>query len=117
MVEEDTRQRSKTAGCIIKEDAEWYQESISNAFDKLKSSLLKGEPLNVLVENFMLEICSSMQHIKLQPDIGLAEIKDIIDTIADKEGTALKSMLQRELVLSKEVWQRLTELKLEVTLD
>ena len=58
-----------------------------------------------------------MQHIKLQPEMGLAEIKDIVDTIADKEGTALKSMLQGELVLSKEVWQKLIELKFEVTLD
>ena len=52
-----------------------------------------------------------MQHIKLQPEVGLAEIQDIVDTIADKDGTALKLFLKGELVLSKEVWQQLINLK------
>ena len=90
---------------------------MKDAFDQLKTDLLKDEPLNMLIEKFVSEICRSMKRIKLQPEIGLAEIKDIVDTIADKEGTALKSMLQGELVLSKEVWQKLIELKFEVTVD
>ena len=52
-VVEDKKQMSKAEGCINKEDAEWYQETISNAFDQLKSGLLKDEPLNVLIEKFM----------------------------------------------------------------
>ena len=57
-----------------KEDAEWYQKNVNDAFNQLKSSLLQDEQLHTLVENFMLEICRSMQHIKLQPEIGLVEI-------------------------------------------
>ena len=117
VTEEEKKQMGKTKGCINKEDAEWYQESISGTFKQLKTDLLKDEPLNELIEKFMSEIRSSMQHIKLQPEIGLAEIKDIVDMIADKEGTTLRSMLWGELVWSKEVWQKLIELKFEVTLD
>ena len=42
-----------------------------------------------------------MQHIKLQPEIGLAEVQDIVDTIADKEDTALKLFLKGELVFKQ----------------
>ena len=69
--------------------------------------MLQDEQLHTLVQKFTLEIHRCMQHIKLQPEIGLVEIQDIVDTIADKEGTALKSFLKGELVLSKEVWQQL----------
>ena len=58
-----------------------------------------------------------MQHIKLQPEIGLVEVHDIVNTIIDKEGTALKSFLKGELVLSKEVWQKLIDLKFRVTVN
>ena len=37
--------------------------------------------------------------------------------IADKDGTALKSFLKGELVLSKEVWQQLIDLKFRVTIN
>ena len=47
----------------------------------------------------------------------MAEIQDIVDTIADKEGTALKSFLRGELVLSKEVWKKLINLKFGVTVN
>ena len=59
----------------------------------------------------------SMQHIKLQPEIGLAELQDIVNMVADKEGTALKSFLKGELVLRKEVWQQLIDLKFRVTVN
>ena len=58
-----------------------------------------------------------MQHIKLQPAVGLAEIQDIVDTISDKEGTALKSFLKGKLVLSKNVWQQLIDLKFGITVS
>ena len=58
-----------------------------------------------------------MQHIKLQPKIGLAEIQNIVNMIVDKDGTALKSFLKGELVLSKEVWQQLIDLKFGVTVN
>ena len=115
--EESQKQRSQMEGCVNKEDAEWYQKNISDAFDQLKSGLLQDEQLHMLVEKFMLEIRRCMQHIKLQPEIGLAEIQDIINTITDKEDTALKSFLKGELVLSKEVWQQLIDLKFRVTVN
>ena len=40
-----------------------------------------------------------------------------MDTIADKDGTALKSFLKGELVLSKEVWQQLIDLKFGITVN
>ena len=58
-----------------------------------------------------------MQHIKLQPGIGLAEIQDIINMIPDKDGTALKSFLKGELVLNKVVWHQLINLKFGVTIN
>ena len=58
-----------------------------------------------------------MQHIKLQPGVELAEVQDIVDTIAHKEGQALKSFLKGELVLSKDVWQQLIDLKFGVTVS
>ena len=79
--------------------------------------LLEDGPLHMLIKKFISEIRKSMQCIKLQPEIGSAEIKDIVNMIADKEGTALKSMLWGELVLSKKVWQQLIKLKFEVTVD
>ena len=105
MKTEESKRMSQTEGCVNKEDAEWYQENVSDAFDQLKSGLLQDEQLHMLLERFMLEICRCMQHIKLQPEIGLAEIQDIVNMIVDKDGTALKSFLKGDLVLSKEVWQ------------
>ena len=89
--------------CVNKEDAEWYQNSVSTAFNQLKSEMLQGEQLQMVVQKFALEIRRCIQHIKLQPGVGLAEIQDIVDTIADKEGMALKSFLKGKLVLSKDV--------------
>ena len=100
-----------------KEDAEWYQNSVSTAFNQMKSEMLQGEQLQMVVQKFTLEICRCMQHIKLQPGVGLAEIQDIVDTIADKESTALKLFLKGELVLSKDVWQQLIDLKFRVTVS
>ena len=100
---ESKKKMSQTEGCINKEDAEWYQENINGAFDQLKKGLLQDEQLHALIEKFTSEICRSMQCIKLQPEIELAEIRDITDMIADKDGTALKSFLKGEPVLSKEV--------------
>ena len=68
-------------------------------------------------QKFTFEVCRCKQHIKLQPEIGLAEVQDIVNIIADKEGTALKSFLKGELVLSKEVWQQLIDLKFWVTVN
>ena len=93
VTQEYKKKTSQTEGCINKDDVEWYQENISDVFNQLIRDLLQDTPLHVLVERFMSEIHKSMQHIKLQPEIGLAEIQDIVNTIADKEGTALKSML------------------------
>ena len=114
---ESKKKMSPTDGCVNKEDAEWYQNNVSMAFDQLKSGLLQDEQLHTLVQKFMLEVCRCMQHIKLQPEIGLAEVQDIVNTIADKEGTALKLFLKGELVLSKEVWQLLIDLKFRVTVN
>ena len=65
---------SQTEGRINKEDAEWYQENVNDAFDELKKDLLQNEQLHASIENFMFEVHTSMQHIKLQPEIELAEI-------------------------------------------
>ena len=96
---------------------EWYQENVNDAFDQLKNGLLQDEQLHTLVEKFTSEIRRSMQRIKLQPEIELAEIQDIVNMVADKDGTALKSFLKGELVLSKEVWQQLIALKFGVTVN
>ena len=101
------KRTSPAEGCINKEDAEWYQNSVSIAFEQLKNELLQGEQLQTVSEKFTLEIHRCMQHIYLQPGVGLVEIQDIIDTIIDKKGTALKLFLKGELVLSKDVWQQL----------
>ena len=111
------KKMSQTEGCINKDDAEWYQENINDAFDQLEKGLLQDEQLYTLIEKFMSEIRRSMQHIKLQPEIELAEIRDIVDMIADKDGTALKSFLKGELVLNKEVWQQLIDLKFGITVN
>ena len=117
MKTEESKGIGQTEGCVNKEDVEWYQNNVTVAFNQLKSSLLQDEQLQMLVQKFTLEIHRCMQHIKLQPEIGLAEIQDIVNTIADKEGTALKSFLKGELVLSKEVWQQLINLKFRVTVN
>ena len=114
---ERKKKTSPTDRCVNKEDAEWYQNSVSVAFDQLKSDLLQDEKLHMSVQKFTLEIRRCMQHIKLQPEVGLAEIQDIVGTIADKEGTALKSFLKGELVLSKEVWQQMINLKFRITVS
>ena len=114
---ESNRKTSPTDGCVNKEDAEWYKNNVSIAFDQLKSGLLQDEQLQMVVQKFTLEICRCMQHIKLQPEVGLAEIQDIVDTVVDKEGTALKLFLKGELVLSKEVWQQLIDLKFGITVS
>ena len=111
------KKMSPTDGCVNKEDAEWYQNSVSIAFNQLKNGMLQGEQLQMVVQKFTLEICRCMQHIKLQPGVELVEVQDIVDTIADKEGTALKSFLKGELVLSKDVWQQLIDLKFWVTVS
>ena len=111
------RRMSPAEGCINKKDAEWYQNSVSIAFEPLKNELLQGEQLQKVSEKFTLEICRCMQHINLQPGVGLVEIQDIIDMIIDKKGTALKLFLKGELVLSKDVWQQLISLKFEVTVS
>ena len=65
---------SQTEGCINKEDAEWYQENVNEAFDELENELLQDEQLHASIEKFMFEVHRSMEHIKLQPEIELAEI-------------------------------------------
>ena len=114
---EESKRMSKTQECVNKEDVEWYQENVSDAFNQLKSGLLQDEQLHTLVEKFRLEIRRCIQRIKLQSEIGLAEIQDIVNTIVDKDGTALKLFLKGELVLSKEVWQQLMNLKFGVTIN
>ena len=111
------KKTNPTDGCVNKEDAEWYQNSVSIAFNQLKNGMLQGEQLQMVVQKFALEIRRCMQHIKLQPRVELMEVQDIVDTIADKEGKALKSFLKGELVLSKDVWQQLIDLKFGVTVS
>ena len=111
------KKMSQTEGCINKPDAEWYQGNINDSFHKLKNGLLQDEQLHLLVEKFMSEIHKSMQHNKLQPEIGLAEVQDIVSMVPDKDGTALKLFLKGELVLNKEVWQQLIDLKFGVTVN
>ena len=113
----ENKKTSQTEGCVNKDDAEWYQENINDVFNQLKSGLLQDNQLHVLVKRFTSDIRKSMQHIKLQPEIGLAEIQDIVDMIADKKGTALKSFLRGELVLSKDMWLKLIKLKFGVTVN
>ena len=65
---------SQREGHINKEDAEWYQENVNDALDQLMKDLLQDEKLHTLIKKFMHEVHRSMQHIKLQPGIELAEI-------------------------------------------
>ena len=116
-IEESKKKMSQTEGCVNKDDAECYQENFNDTFNQLKNGLLQDNHLHTLIEKFTSEICKSMWPIKLQPEIGLAQIQDIVNTAADKEGTALKSFLKGELVLSKEVWQQLIDLKFRVTVN
>ena len=85
---ESKRKMSQTEGCVNKDDVEWYQENVNDAFDQLKNGLLQDNQLHTLIEKFTSEIHRSMRHIKLQPEIGLAETQDIVNTVAEKEGTA-----------------------------
>ena len=71
---EGKKKMSQTEGCINKEDTEWYQENVNDAFDQLKKDLLQDEQLQALIEKFMFEIRRSMQRIKLQNEIKLAEM-------------------------------------------
>ena len=64
---ESKKKTSPADGCVNKEDTEWYQNSVSVAFDQLKSGLLQDEQLHTLVQKFTLEIHRCMQYIKLQP--------------------------------------------------
>ena len=114
------KSKTKTSpkdGFVNKEDAEWYQNNVSIAFNQLKNWILQGEQLQMVVHKFTLKIHRCTQHIKLQPAAELAEVQDIVDTIADKEGKALNSFLKGELVLSKDVWQQLIDLKFGVTVS
>ena len=107
---------SQIQGYVNKNDAEWYQWKSNDAFNQLKNGLLHDNQLHALIEKFTLEIRKSMQHIKLQLRIELAEIQDIVNMVVDKEDIALKSFLKGESVLSKEVWQELIDLKFGVTI-
>ena len=89
------KKRSPTDGCVNKEDAGLYQNSVSIAFNQLKSGILQGEQLHTVVQKFTPEMRRCMQHIKLQPGVELAEVQDIVDTITDKEGKALKVVFER----------------------
>ena len=111
------KKTSPTDGCVNKEDTRWYQNSVSIVFNQLKNGMLQGEQLQTVVLKFTLEIRRCMQHIKLQPAVELAEVQDIVNSIADKEGKALKSFLKGEFVLSKDVWQQLIDLKFGVTVS
>ena len=68
--QEYKKKTSQTEGCINKDDAEWYQENINDVFNQLERDVLQDNQLYVLVKRFMSEIRKSMQHIKLQPEIG-----------------------------------------------
>ena len=116
---ESKKKKSPADRCVNKEDAEWYQGNVNEALDQLMKDLLHDEDkkLYALIERFMFEVRRSMQCIELQPGIELAEIRDIVDTIADKDGTVLKSFLKGELVLNKEVWQKLIDLKFGITVN
>ena len=71
---ESKKRMSQTEGCINKEEVEWYPKNVNGAFDQLKKGLLEAKQLHALIEKFMSEIRRSMQCIKLQPEIELAEI-------------------------------------------
>ena len=116
---ESKKKMSQAEGCVNKEDADWYQGNINDALDELMKDLLQNEDekLHALIEKFMFEVHRSMQRTKLQPGIELVEIRDIVNMIADKDGTALKSFLKGELVLNKEVWQKLINLKFGITVN
>ena len=110
---------SEAEGCVNKEDADWYQKNVNDVLDQLIKDLLQDEDekLHTLIEKFVLEVHKSIQHINLQPGIELVEMQDIVDTIADKDGTPLKLFLRGELVLNKDVWQKLIDLKFGITVN
>ena len=63
-VDKDTheykKKTSQTEGCVNKDDVEWYQENVNDAFDQLKNNLLQDNQLYVLVKRFTSEIRKSM---------------------------------------------------------
>ena len=61
---ESQRKMSQTEGCVNKEDAEWYQRNVSDAFDQLRTGLLQDKQLHASLEKFTSEIHTSMQCIK-----------------------------------------------------
>ena len=73
---ESKKKTSQAEGCVNKEDAKWYQENVNDALDQMMKDLLQNEDkkLHALIEKFMFEVHKSMQCIKLQPGIELAEI-------------------------------------------
>ena len=52
---ESKKEMSPADGCVNKEDAEWYQNNVSIAFDQLKSGLLQDKTLHMVVQKFTLE--------------------------------------------------------------
>ena len=80
---ENKKKMSQTEGCVNKDGAEWYQGNVNDVFNQLNNALLQGNQLYTLIKKFMTEIHKSMQHIKLQPEIVLTEIQDIVNMVAD----------------------------------
>ena len=54
------KKMSPTDECVNKEDAEWYQNSVSIAFNQLKNGMLQGEQLQTVVKKFTLELRTCM---------------------------------------------------------
>ena len=54
------KKMSPTDGCVKKEDAEWYQNIVSIAFNRLKNGMLQGEQLQTVVQKFTLELHTCM---------------------------------------------------------
>ena len=50
------KKMSPTDRCMNKEDAEWYQNIVSIAFNQLKNGMLQGEQLQMVFQKFALEI-------------------------------------------------------------
>ena len=61
---ESLRKMSQGEGCVNKEDAEWYQRNVSDAFNQLKTGLLQDKQLHTSLEKFTSEIHTCMQCIK-----------------------------------------------------
>ena len=73
---ESKKKMSPVEGCVNREDAEWYQGNVDEALEQLMKDLLQDEDkkLHALIEGFTFKVHRSMQRIKLQPGIELAEI-------------------------------------------